>query len=210
MVHAPFLVGTGPTLACGLLDIVVLLLKSNMRTRLPMDLYRLALSAARRMAIFHKRNHFMCCHGDTHWHELWSAIFNLLGFMARKEKIKTNSAVLIVAEELIELFNLFITSGHKIFQEVREKGLGKEKKQHKKRESEDEEADEEPEEQDEKDIDVRDKGQTTSETEAMVVWNPGSALFYYKMVQETKTIQAFVDIGKIVPTQFLSDSLRYF
>jgi len=28
----------------------------------------------------------------------------------------------------------------------------------------------------------------------MVVWNPGSALFYYKMVQESKTIQAFVDI----------------
>jgi len=218
-----------------------------MRKKLPFDLYRLAFLGVRKLAIFHKDNDFLCCHGDEHWHELWRSVFALLGFIGRQEDIKTNNNVMVVAAELIELFNLFIASGHRIFSEVRKKeepekgeeGHAEEAKKEKEEARESDTKKEKEKEQEEETFETvvlestpeaksklnsaKEKGREQGNKEEkekekglqsgaeqgenenrLVVWNPGSALFYYKMIHDSKIIQAFAELGNF---QSLSYSL---
>ncbi len=82
-----------------------------MKKQLAVDLYCPCLGIIRRLAIYQKdyetRIHY-------NWPHLWSTLLALIKFLCHEDQAK-NADNLRVAEEIINLLNVFITHGHRIF-----------------------------------------------------------------------------------------------
>ncbi|XP_062501214.1 armadillo-like helical domain-containing protein 3 [Corticium candelabrum] len=106
-------IASGPTsgqcLACTVLDLMVETLLSHLRRNLPMDLYARCLGIIHRLLCYQKRCRVRLMYN---WQELWTALISIVKFLVSNEvELIPKCNVFVLAIQVINLFNLFITYG---------------------------------------------------------------------------------------------------
>ncbi|KAI8064346.1 hypothetical protein BC940DRAFT_348649 [Gongronella butleri] len=97
-------------LVCAILDDMLLFLKHNLRKKLDMALYRLALAIMHRVLAFLFKRHIRL---DYHWYEVWPTLTSVLHFViVNLDTLKSRSDELTpFLSILITLYNISLTHG---------------------------------------------------------------------------------------------------
>lgn len=96
-------------LACSLLDLILEFVVSHLSKNFREDLYRRSLGLIHRVLCYQKRCKIRLAYN---WKELWRALVNILKFfVASEDHLLPKVNVFSVADEVIKIFNLFITYG---------------------------------------------------------------------------------------------------
>ncbi|XP_064382757.1 armadillo-like helical domain-containing protein 3 [Halichondria panicea] len=96
-------------LACSLLDLVVEFVISHLSKNFKEDLYKRSLGLVHRVLCYQKRCKIRLAYN---WKQLWRALVNILKFfVASEEVLLPRCDVFAVSDEVVRIFNLFITYG---------------------------------------------------------------------------------------------------
>lgn len=96
-------------LACSLLELLVEFIVSHLSKHFHVDLYRKCLGVIHRILCYQKRRKVRL---EYSWKELWNALISLLRFLVSSgEQLLPQTNVFVPANDVIRLFNLFITYG---------------------------------------------------------------------------------------------------
>ncbi|KAI8145127.1 hypothetical protein BJV82DRAFT_655834 [Fennellomyces sp. T-0311] len=105
------------SLFCSLLDVLLIFLKYNIRKKLDLVTYKLALSIIHRILLYLKN--YGNVRLDYHWADLWAAFTAILHFtVSNLEELKTREDFDGYVSSLINIFNLCVSHGETFLPDV--------------------------------------------------------------------------------------------